>query len=164
MEVPVLKNWIHSFMMDMFTSCTWVTIVTVHMQYSCPSLMNAWTMTCIQPSIFLPPLHSTTVLVDPGRLTINLTSSGPSDEVTASSEPMQLACGVLTVTVHSSPPDNRLEQRNKKYGKSLEILATWNTLAKNKQNYGTCMCNALSIMVPIFSRKGAYDIKKLIYT
>ena len=65
-------------------------------------------------SNLLPP-----VLVDPGRLTVNLSSSGPTDEVTASSEPVQLACGVLTVTVHSSPPDHRLEQRSKKHGKSL---------------------------------------------
>jgi hypothetical protein len=62
------------------------------------------------------------VLVDPGRLTINLSSSGPTDEMTSSSEPVRLACGVLTVTVHSLPPEKRQEQRNKKQGKLLLFL------------------------------------------
>lgn len=69
----------------------------------------------------------TSVLVDPGRLTINLSSSGPTDEVTASSEPVQLACGVLTVTVHSSPPEHRHEQRNKKHGKLLKNVSQLKT-------------------------------------
>ena len=62
------------------------------------------------------PLLSLSVLVDPGRLTINVSSSGPPDELTASSEIDQLACGVVTVTIHSSPPDNRYEQKSKKPG------------------------------------------------
>ena len=51
--------------------------------------------------------HTHTVLVDPGRLTISLVPGGPTDEVTAASEPMRLACGVLTVTVRSSPPEQK---------------------------------------------------------
>ena len=43
------------------------------------------------------------------------------DEVTAASEPVKMACGVLTVTVHSSLPDQKTKKKGTKVVSMLVV-------------------------------------------